>query len=157
VAPVRTPAGTRDRDWADLLSGNGATRLIDSWANAALAAVNGVSCLEPIHNTPLMHAIKRELEAQYTEPVRIADLAARHHLDTHYLIRGFRRNFGFTPLAYVQFLRREHFLWELMRPDRRHLLELAVEAGFGDYATFCRKLRGLCGRPPSQLLSAVGG
>ncbi|MFC1611186.1 helix-turn-helix domain-containing protein [Myxococcota bacterium] len=154
IAKVPTPVGVSDRAWEDVWQGKGAVGSLGPWVTATLERAPGRALLfEPAHNTGLMCQIKRELEAGHTAPVRVADIAGRRKLDTHYLIRAFRRNFGFTPLAYVQFLRREHFLWALMQSDAPHMLDLALDAGFNDYATFCRQIRGLYGRPPSRLIS----
>jgi AraC-like DNA-binding protein len=107
-----------------------------------------------------MHAVKRAIEERFASPPSLADLAGRFGTSEFYLLRSFKRHFAFTPFAYAQFLRTEHFLWELVgargrREPRegRTLLALSADAGWGDYSTFERRMRAIAGRPPSELLT----
>jgi len=112
------------------------------------------TALEPGHNTLRMAAVKQHLEERFAEPLDLGALASRFGLDRFYLLRAFKQNFGVPPLAYVNFLRLEHFVWAMLRQGRsRELIELSGEAGFSDYSTFCRRVRQLLGRPPSRLLA----
>jgi len=126
-----------------------AARLFDKTATA------GVTPLALGHGTLRMLSAKAELDRGYTAPVRIAELAARHKVDPHYFLRAFRRAFGVTPLAYVQHLRLDHFVrTALVSGAEQSLIESASQAGFGDYATFCRRMSKVFGRPPSRLVQA---
>lgn len=104
--------------------------------------------------TRKMHAAKRLLEERFIRPPTLAELARRIGTSEFYLVRNFKRHFGFTPYAYAQFLRTEHFFWELLSApeDRPRLLALSADAGWGDYSTFERRMRALTGKPPSLLL-----
>ena len=110
--------------------------------------------LDEGHATARLLRVKRSLEDRYRDPISIEDVAARFGMDRYYLARNYHRAFGVAPLGYVQALRLEHFAWSLLdasAPDS--LLTLANRAGFGDYATFCRRVRKRLGRAPSELLS----
>ncbi|OGQ77622.1 MAG: hypothetical protein A2289_06225 [Deltaproteobacteria bacterium RIFOXYA12_FULL_58_15] len=109
--------------------------------------------LEPCHNTARMLHAKRALEERFLSPVNVAALAREMGLDRYYLLRAFKHNFGMTPVQYVQFLRLEHFLWtQLESSDGASLTSAALNAGFGDYSTFCRRIRRVVGRAPSRLV-----
>lgn len=112
--------------------------------------------LELTHPTARVLAAKTELDARFREPVSMRRLAERLGMDTFYLSRNFARATGMPPKAYLQHLRREHFLRALLASrratrERGALTRLAHEAGYGDYATFCRHIRRSLGVAPSQL------
>lgn len=150
--PVRA-LSTFDRAWR-----RGAR---DVFANAWSAAEEITRRLGDLTPIPIettaqsarMARVKATLEQRFVDPPTLAELGAEVKLDTFYLLREFKRQYAFSPLAYVQFLRLEHFTWELLGArSARTLLRLSAESGFGDYSTFQRKLRASLGRSPSALV-----
>lgn len=129
-------------------------RLLD--AGTLAAPREGWVEVEDIQSTRLMARVKADLEARFREPVQLSALARRYHLDPFYLARNFKRNFGLGPSAYLQFLRLEDYLWSRVLGRRLTETERALEAGFGDYSTFCRRIRQTFGQPPSRLFSRSG-
>lgn len=124
-----------------------------------LAAMNARDPLvvEGVQSTRRVTQAKAILEATAADPPSIKALAASLKVSDFYLLREFKRHFAFTPLAYVQFLRVEHFVWELMARGRaRSILAQSSEAGFGDYATFNRRVHRLFDCAPSKLLDVDG-
>jgi len=123
------------------------------------AIPGGVVPIDGAHATARMLAVKQHLEASYAGPVDLDGVARRFGLDRFYLVRAYTKNFGLSPMAYVQSLRLEHFVWSLMAAeDPAHanpggLVALAGDAGYGDYSTFCRRIRGRFGRAPSELVA----
>jgi AraC-like DNA-binding protein/mannose-6-phosphate isomerase-like protein (cupin superfamily) len=113
-----------------------------------------LTAVEGTHNTRRMLDVKSFLERHYTGPIDLQSLACRHGIDRYYLVRAFRRNFGAPPSAYIQFLRLEHFAWSLLRGEGE-ITRRACEAGYGDYSTFCRRIRQAFGRPPSELVETA--
>jgi AraC-like DNA-binding protein len=107
-----------------------------------------------VHNSGLAERLKTELEHRYSEPIALGPLAQEHGMDVFYLIRAFKRSYGIAPGQYVRFLRTEHFAWEALRQRATgvRLSRLALDAGFGDYSTFCRGIREHFGVPPSALI-----
>jgi AraC-like DNA-binding protein len=105
------------------------------------------------HSTRPILRVKRHFDLHFREPLRVRDVATAFRLDPFYLTRHFRRVVGLSPKPYLQWLRFEYFLRSLLATPRP-ILELALDAGFPDYATFCRRLRLMFGVPPSQLLHA---
>lgn len=112
----------------------------------------GIQLLESGHNTAGMVRVKNIIEANFSEPLNLAALAAAQRLDRFYLTRGFKHNFGMTPMQYLQFLRLEAFLWtRVAGAATANLTAAAAEAGFGDYSTFCRRIHRVVGNAPSRL------
>jgi AraC-like DNA-binding protein len=107
--------------------------------------------LELSHNTARLLAVKGALDEGFREPMAIGALAARFRLEPSYLSRHFARTFGVAPQGYVQHLRHEHFLRRLLE-GRGLLHQVAAEAGYGDYPSFCRLARQRYGVAPHQLL-----
>ncbi len=105
-----------------------------------------------IHNTARMLAIKEHLDALYTEPIRLERVARSFKLDPFYLSRAFSQTTGIAPKAFVQSLRFEHFLRQLLAHPERSLTSLAFEAGVPDYSAFSRWLKQRIGASPSELV-----
>lgn len=128
----------------------------------ARALPSGVVTIDGAHATARMLAVKKHLEASYAGPVDLDGVARRFGIDRFYLVRAYTKNFGLSPMAYVQALRLEHFVWSLMAAqgpassEPESLVELAGDAGYGDYSTFCRRIRGRFGRAPSELVAPAG-
>jgi AraC-like DNA-binding protein len=109
--------------------------------------------IETTSATRRMMQAKQILEQRFADPPTLAELAKGLGTNEFYLLRSFKKHFRFSPLAYAQFLRTEHFLWELLgAATRSTLLRLSSEAGFGDYSTFQRRIREMFGRTPSSLV-----
>jgi AraC-like DNA-binding protein/mannose-6-phosphate isomerase-like protein (cupin superfamily) len=113
--------------------------------------------IETSSSTRRMMRAKQILEADFANPPSLADLAKKLGTNEFYLLRAFKKHFGFPPFAYAQFLRREHFVWELLAARTpKTLLRLSSEAGFSDYSTFERRIRDMFGRTPSALIDDDG-
>lgn len=109
--------------------------------------------IETTAQSSRMARVKATLERRFADPPTLTELAAEVKLDSFYLLREFKRQYAFSPHAYVQFLRVENFTWELLGARRaRTLLRLSTDSGFGDYSTFQRKMRAALGRSPSALV-----
>jgi AraC-like DNA-binding protein len=124
-------------------------------SDVARSSSGAVLQFEPVFNTERVLAVKRYLEAHFHEPLRLHAVAARFHMSHFYLSRAFTLTTGISPKVYLSALRREHFLRSLLASERRRsLASLALDAGFDDYAAFCRWTRSHFGRAPSRLLDA---
>jgi methylphosphotriester-DNA--protein-cysteine methyltransferase len=109
-------------------------------------------------STPRVLRVKALLEDAVDAPPSLRTLAAGERVDPYYLIRAFKKNTGFTPKAYVQYLRLERFVWSLFEdPRKRSMLARSSDAGFDDYASFRRRIREVFARAPSELLDYGGG
>ena len=120
------------------------------WASAGLVVDN-------VPSTPRALRVKALLETSIDTPPSLRTLAAAEHVDPYYLIRAFKKNTGFTPKAYVQYLRLERFVWALFEdPRRRSMLARSSDAGFDDYSSFRRRVHEVFARAPSELLDYGG-
>ncbi len=109
--------------------------------------------LEPIPGAQRASLVKEVIEQRFDDPPSLAELARLTKTREFYVMRAFKQHFGFTPMQYAQFLRTEYFCWELLgAKSRSTLLRLSGESGFGDYATFERRMRVVFGRAPSTLV-----
>lgn len=139
-------ARAREESPSDLLAVAHAADLLFKHSGEVLAP-------RPPHSSALMLRIKAHLDDHFREPgLRIHQTAKLFGVDAFYLARQFERVVGMTPKAYLQWLRFEHFLRTLLC-EPRPMIELALEAGFSDYATFSRRVRAQLGCPPSELMA----
>jgi AraC family transcriptional regulator len=94
------------------------------------------------------------LHANFTQAVRVADLAAQLGVHPVHLARVFRAHFGASPASYVRRLRLE---WSRMQlsTSSRSLSELALEAGFADQSHFSRAFKRHTGLTPEQYRQAT--
>jgi AraC-like DNA-binding protein len=117
-----------------------------------------IRSIEHTQSTQRMLSVKSYLEENFANPIHVTALADRFRQNIDYLIREFRKSFYFTPFAYVNFLRHQQFSWtRLQLGTREPLIRGALDAGFHDYATFCRKVRTKYGTPPSKLFGDLRG
>jgi AraC-like DNA-binding protein/mannose-6-phosphate isomerase-like protein (cupin superfamily) len=157
VLPARL-LGAVDRAW-----GKSAREVFHATWEVAEDVTRRLSSREPIRiettaGTQRMLRVKQILEARFTQPPSLDELAQTLKMNPFYLLREFKRHFAFSPLAYAQFLRTEHFVWELLGvSSRATLLERSADAGFGDYSTFQRRIREQFGRSPSLLVDDDAG
>jgi len=91
----------------------------------------------------------RLVESDSTRPVRLKDLAASAGMSPHHFLRVFRRLTGMTPYQYLLSARMRRAALEL-GSTRRPVLEVALEAGFGDLSTFNHRFRAAFGLTPTQ-------
>lgn len=94
--------------------------------------------------------LKLRLETSYTQSPSIGAWAQAQKLDPSYVSRAFARVYGVSPKGYLQLLRTERFLRNVLA-TRRELQALAAEAGFGDYPSASRMLKSKLGVSPNQL------
>lgn len=144
-------AWSRRPDTALERIGDATIELVARVRSRSAIAVEGTS------STPKMLAAKRILEERYIQPPTLAEIAKTVGTSEFYLLRNFKRHFTFTPYAYAQFLRTEHFFWELLDAEDRRIADIASDSGFGDYSTFHRRMRAMTGVAPSHLVDASAG
>ena len=107
---------------------------------------------ERSHNTALFIKIKSQLEENSSSGLSLENLANHHQMDRFYFSREFKRNFGVSPNAYLQYLRQEKFLWTLIQSYPTNVLPIALQSGYEDFSTFSRRIKQKCGKSPSTLV-----
>lgn len=82
-----------------------------------------------------------------SEPLSVADMAARAHLSPSHFTATFRRHFGVSPHQYLLHLRvqRAH---ELLLTSDHSLSEIAEQCGFADVHHFSKTFKRVFGAPP---------
>ena len=107
----------------------------------------------------LVAAAREYLRARFAEPVSLAELAARFHVNPPYLTRVFKRYGGVAPVRYVRDLRvgqARKLLDE--RPDLE-IKEVAALVGYPDQGYFSRVFKQAVGMGPQEFRArgAAGG
>ncbi|EKE77761.1 helix-turn-helix transcriptional regulator [Oceanibaculum indicum] len=97
-------------------------------------------------------AAARLIEEHYTEPLTIADIAARVGLSRYHFLRLFSATMGMTPYQYL-LNRRLRAAARTLRADRRSVLDAALSSGFGDLSEFTRRFRRTFGQTPASYRS----
>ncbi|HEX9170546.1 MAG TPA: helix-turn-helix transcriptional regulator [Roseiarcus sp.] len=91
----------------------------------------------------------RLVESDAAGPVGLHDLAASAGMSKYHFLRVFRRLTGMTPYQYLLSARMRRVALELVS-SRRPVLDIALDAGFGDLSTFNRRFRAAFGATPTQ-------
>ncbi|MCC5808307.1 MAG: helix-turn-helix transcriptional regulator [Opitutales bacterium] len=111
-------------------------RLLLALYREQLAASGGEDAVE---------ALRRRMESDYREPVRINELAREAGRSREHLIRAFRSRHGVTPGAYLMRLRMEHAK-QLFCSTRLAAADVARQCGYAHTASFMRAYRTWKGR-----------
>jgi AraC-like DNA-binding protein len=94
------------------------------------------------------------LRANYTQPLRIEELARLAHLGVSTLHRQFRALTGMSPLQYQKQLRLQASR-HLMLAEGIDATRAAYEVGYQSASQFSREYRRLFGRPPGRDIKAL--
>lgn len=93
------------------------------------------------------------MEAGFSEPLRIADLARRAHLSESAFSRLFKKAIGLTPGEHLIRLRVQH-AGQLLLSTAWPVAAVAVRSGFDDPNYFARQFRRITGVPPTEFRRA---
>ena len=91
----------------------------------------------------------RFVESDAARPVQLQDLAAIAGMSKYHFLRVFRRLTGVTPHQYLISARMRRAALGLAS-SRRPVLDVALDAGFGDLSTFNKRFRATFGLTPTQ-------
>lgn len=89
------------------------------------------------------------IEEHFSEPLTIADLAARFYVSACHLTHSFRAQVGYSPKQYIRLLRLS-YARELLETTDASVADVAVRAGFSDVNNFIRSFRLAFGAPPGH-------
>jgi len=96
------------------------------------------------------------IESQYTQSLRIADLARQAHLSERHFTRIFTLNYQVSPIEYILRLRLQHARRLLANSDRT-LTRIAADCGFYDLSAFSRMFKSRFALTPSEYRSRQKG
>lgn len=95
-----------------------------------------------------------QLQREYTQPLRIEDLATRVHMSASALHHHFKKATSMSPLQFQKKLRL-HEARRLMFNDGKDANAAAHEVGYESPSQFSREYRRLFGAPPKQDVSRL--
>jgi PAS domain S-box-containing protein len=96
------------------------------------------------------------VQARFSEPLRVADLAAAAECSESTLERRMRNVFGISATQFVLRTRVDHATRLLAGTDRP-LAEIALDCGFSDQSSFTRTFGRLTGDTPAQFRASHRG
>ncbi|MEE1239532.1 MAG: AraC family transcriptional regulator [Acutalibacteraceae bacterium] len=94
------------------------------------------------------------INANYTADISISHLAHTIGYSTAHFINLFKEHYGYTPKAYISFLRLKK-AQHLLKSSNLTVGEISVECGFSDILYFCRFFKSQCGMTPTEFKKAV--
>ncbi|MCE9571708.1 MAG: AraC family transcriptional regulator [Deltaproteobacteria bacterium] len=95
------------------------------------------------------------IEAHLFEPFRIEELVRHCHASESTLLRGFRRELGASPLAYLRRRRLDESL-QLLESGRYAVTEVATRVGYETPSAFAAAFRQQFGMAPSRTRPTIG-
>ncbi|HLL13953.1 MAG TPA: AraC family transcriptional regulator [Pyrinomonadaceae bacterium] len=114
-----------------------------------LAAASRAAYASQATCPPRLRRAREYVQASYTKPLRLGDVAAVAGVHPAYLAREFRRHYQTTLGEYVRRLRVEAACRALSATDAR-LSEIAASLGFSDQSHLGRQFKRLTGLTPAQ-------
>ncbi|KZM48831.1 AraC family transcriptional regulator [Labrenzia sp. OB1] len=141
---------------------SGRDRAQDLWAETDLVSVllnhhasNISHMLAAADHGALPSGIRRALayiQANLSEPVRIADIARNADMNVRTLQKGFQRAFGLSPMQVLRNTRLDAARYQLsVRRDPPSVTDVAFTNGFSHLGRFSRDYKNRFGHLPSQV------
>lgn len=91
-----------------------------------------------------MQAVKRYIDANYSEDICLDSLAGLAHLNKYYLIHAFTESYGISPINYLNEKRIQNCK-ELLASTDYSIAEIARLSGFSSQSYFSQSFRKSCG------------
>jgi AraC-like DNA-binding protein len=89
------------------------------------------------------------MENNFTEPIRISQLAEMTHFSERHFLRIFRAAYNMTPIDYIIMLRMK-YAKTLLRDTDMAISEIATRSGFNNSNYFTNRFRRIFGTAPSH-------
>ena len=89
------------------------------------------------------------ISAHYGEQIEVSELAAMTHLSVSQFERRFKKIFRMTPIRYVNQVRIDNAVQELVRTNRT-VADIAVACGYYDHSYFTKQFKKSVGVTPLQ-------
>ncbi|WFR58642.1 AraC family transcriptional regulator [Anaerocolumna sp. AGMB13025] len=97
------------------------------------------------------------IKEHITEKILLCELADLTHLQKNYFISRFKKEFGSTPIDYINALRLEGVARYLGTQPAAGISEAALQFGFEDYRYFIRLFKQRYGITPSSFRKSIEG
>lgn len=101
------------------------------------------------HQLPIFE-MQSYLDAHFTEPFSLADLARRYHISAGYLSQCFREQVGHSPMQYVM-LNRLTAACDMLLTSGLNVSQIASQCGFSDVNNFIRRFSQHYGVTPNKM------
>lgn len=101
------------------------------------------------HLSPDTVAVRRYIEGHFRESLTLDLLAQQVHINKFHLAHTFRKEFGISPINYIQKLRIQESR-ELLRTTNYSLSHIARTCGFSSPSYFSQRFRQAEGKSPAQ-------
>jgi AraC family transcriptional regulator len=98
---------------------------------------------------PWLASLRGRLEAEFTSPLALADLAREAGVHPAYLARAFARKYGVSISVFVR-TRRIEWAMDRLRSSEDPVVDIAVAAGFFDQSHFTRCFKQMVGTTPAR-------
>ena len=92
--------------------------------------------------------VSRFIAERLKEPLSINQLAETVHLQPNYFVSKFKKNFGMTPIEYINTLRLDASAKEMLQNPEKRIEDIARQFGFEDYRYFGRLFKKRYGTSP---------
>lgn len=94
--------------------------------------------------------LRRYLDANYSSPITLTELAGRVHLSVPYFCSEFKKHFGFSAINHVVHLRLDRAA-HLLRNQNLRISEVASGVGYDDVYYFSRLFKKRFGKSPRAM------
>ena len=92
--------------------------------------------------------VSRYITERLHEPLSLNRLADEVHLQPNYFVSKFKKNFGMTPVEYINTLRLDASSKEMLQHPEKRIEDIARQFGFEDYRYFGRIFKKRFGTSP---------
>lgn len=93
--------------------------------------------------------IKRYIDAHFTQPLSLDQLAERTHISKYHLVHAFRRAFGVPPMSYL-LDKRIRESCHLLEQTNHRLADISNMVGFSSPSYFSQCFRRMVGKSPAD-------
>jgi AraC-like DNA-binding protein len=137
--------------------GQASSRVISHLLMALVEHLNALEAYEQAATAlhPGLAEALRFIQERHMEAIRLSELADRVHLSASHLSALFRKQFGYGPARYLQYLRIRR-AEQLLHNPYLTIQEVAYECGFGDVNYFGRVFRKAHGVSPGKWRKEAG-
>ncbi|WP_158702803.1 GH39 family glycosyl hydrolase [Paenibacillus faecalis] len=98
-------------------------------------------------------AITEYIQQNYSEPITLTELAEKEYLSVHYLSRFFKKVLGITFSNYLNGVRLEHAMYDLLYTDET-ITQIAINNGFPNLKSFNKVFHEAYGQSAKQYRSS---
>lgn len=101
-----------------------------------------------------LFAVMRAIDARFSEPLTVENLAREFGYDAAYFCRKFKRGTGLSPMRYIHIRRLEH-AEQLLTSTDDPCADIALACGFADANYFARLFKKVYGMSPTARRAAA--